>query len=105
MTGQTIVVAHYPTRITMHNIQNGREEHVLPVEPAPNGLDRRITGLWWFKKEHQPDKHAMPDMFRRGNVVVCMRRAAHTVLLSFVIYLISPLARFSTVYHEIAAAA
>ncbi|EJD03914.1 uncharacterized protein FOMMEDRAFT_167218 [Fomitiporia mediterranea MF3/22] len=69
--GQTIVVAHYPPRISLHSLQNGREEHSLLVGSLPCGSPSspRITGVWWFKRETKTDSKAMPDMLKRGNVV------------------------------------
>lgn len=72
MTGQNIVVAHYPPRISLHSLQNGREEHSLPIQSptGPASSPPRITGVWWFKKETKADKKDMPDIFKRGNVIV-----------------------------------
>ena len=70
--GQSIAVAHSPPRITLHSLQNGNEEHCLPIQSSSRAHSC-ITGLWWFKKDYKSHKHAQPDMFRRGNTVVCMR--------------------------------
>ncbi|KAL5535567.1 hypothetical protein ACEPAF_3661 [Sanghuangporus sanghuang] len=69
--GQIIVVAHYPPRLSLHSLQNGREEFSLLIQ-YPSGSPSpypRITGVWWFKRERKSDSKQLPDMFRRGNVV------------------------------------
>ncbi|KAL5495217.1 hypothetical protein ACEPAI_680 [Sanghuangporus weigelae] len=66
--GQVIVVAHYPPRLSLHSLQNGREEFSLSMQ-HPSGSPSRITGVWWFKKERKSDNKQLPDMFKRGNVV------------------------------------
>ncbi|KLO20277.1 hypothetical protein SCHPADRAFT_918366 [Schizopora paradoxa] len=68
--GQTIVVTHNPPRITLHSIQDGSEERSLPISPILlHPSPSRLTGVWWFKQERKTDKNALPDMFRRGDVV------------------------------------
>ncbi|KAH8120371.1 anaphase-promoting complex, cyclosome, subunit 4-domain-containing protein [Phellopilus nigrolimitatus] len=69
--GKSIVVAHHPPRVSLHSLQNGREEHSLSVGPSPSPMlsPPRITGVWWFKKERKINRNEMPDMFLRGNVV------------------------------------
>ena len=69
-----IVAAHYPPRITIHSIHDGKEERSLPISTpteAP-GTPVHITGIWWFKKERKDDPRAMPDLFSRRNIVVCI---------------------------------
>ena len=101
-SGQTIVLAHNPPRLTLHSLRSGREEQTLPIH-YPSGSASsppRITGVWWFKKEKQTDSKQLPDMFKRGTVVVCatMFSIRHSVfnLLS---------ARLCTVSHKITAVA
>lgn len=77
--GQTIVVTHNPPRITLHSIQDGSEERSLPISPESlHPSPTRLTGVWWFRQERKTDKNALPDMFRRGDVVVraCFNREA-----------------------------
>jgi hypothetical protein len=71
-SGQSVAVAHDPPRITLHSIQDGQEERVLPSETASNTLRRsyRITGLWWFQEEHKVTTSSIPDMFGRNNAIV-----------------------------------
>jgi anaphase-promoting complex subunit 4 len=71
-SGQSIAVAHDPPRITLHSIQDGQEEHVLPVVTPSNTLRRssRITGVWWFQEEQNVKTSSIPDMFRRNNTIV-----------------------------------
>ena len=70
-----IVAAHYPPRITIHSIHDGKEERSLPISTPTEDPSTpvHITGIWWFKKERRSNKHDLPDMFRRGNIVVCMQ--------------------------------
>src|ERR1700683_1834209 len=42
--GQSIAVAHDPPRITLHSIQDGQEEHVLPVV-TPSNTPRRSSRI------------------------------------------------------------
>ncbi|KAI5124653.1 hypothetical protein M0805_004261 [Coniferiporia weirii] len=69
--GQTIVVAHHPSRISLHSLQDGREEHSLSIKhsPSPAPSTPRITGIWWFKRERKSNKSDMPDIFRRANII------------------------------------
>jgi len=68
----SIAVAHDPPRITLHSIQDGQEEHVLPVVTPSNTPRRsfRITGVWWFQEEQNVITSSIPDMFRRNNTIV-----------------------------------
>ncbi len=73
VTGQTIVATHEPPRITLN------EDRSLPMSPVLlHPQPTRLTGVWWFKNERKADKNALPDMFRRGNVIVrvCFNREA-----------------------------
>ena len=71
-SGMIIVLTHFPPRISLHSIQNGKEERSLLIAPSPSGptVPPRLTGVWWFKNERKTKKDGLPDMFRRGNVVV-----------------------------------
>ncbi|KAL1737184.1 anaphase-promoting complex, cyclosome, subunit 4-domain-containing protein [Schizophyllum commune] len=62
--GQSIAVAHDPPRITLHSIQDGREQSSFPVE-----CDTRLTSLWWFKDERPQKKAIIPDIFKRNGVI------------------------------------
>jgi hypothetical protein len=69
--GQAIALVHHPPRITIHSIQDGREQH------SPTFVDQlsetaRLTGVWWFKDERQAEADAIPDIFKRGLDIVCL---------------------------------
>lgn len=72
ITGQSIAVAHDPPRITLHSIQDGHEERVLPVAISSNISRRsfRITGIWWFQDEPDVNTGSIPDMFKRNGTIV-----------------------------------
>ena len=68
--GHNIVMAHFPFRITLHSLENGREECSLPIELPSQSSPPWITDLFWLKKERKTNKNQMPEMFKRGNVIV-----------------------------------
>ena len=69
---QTVAVAHDPPRITIHSVQDGREEGVLTIKTPANPHRRpcKITGIWWFKEERVATRSSIPDIFRRNGVIV-----------------------------------
>ncbi|KAI9454006.1 anaphase-promoting complex, cyclosome, subunit 4-domain-containing protein [Russula earlei] len=74
--GQAIALVHHPPRITVHSIQDGREEY------SPPFVDRlsesaRLTGVWWFKDERQAEVDSVPDIFKRG---LHISGSAHSVI-------------------------
>lgn len=77
--GQSIALAHDPPRITLHSIQDGHEERVLPVVMPSNTSRRsfRITGIWWYQDEQKVDPSSIPDMFKRNGIVT---GTAHSIL-------------------------
>lgn len=72
--GQTIAVAHDPPRITLHSIQDGHQERLLPISTIspPVGVmcTTRLTGVWWSMQKKQDGTNRIPDIFKRGNDVV-----------------------------------
>jgi len=63
--GQALALVRHPPRVTIHSIQDGREEHSLPfVDQVSESA--RMTGVWWFKDERQAEVDAIPDIFKRG---------------------------------------
>ncbi|KAF5390354.1 hypothetical protein D9757_002903 [Collybiopsis confluens] len=74
--GQSIAVAHDPPRITLHSIQNGRTEHVIPVPVVGTSNISQLTDIWWFHQE-KPEKSPVPDIFRRDNIIT---GSVHSVL-------------------------
>jgi anaphase-promoting complex subunit 4 len=67
--GQAIALIHHPPRVTIHSIQDGCEEHLLPfVDQLSESA--RLTGVWWFKDERQK-VDSIPDILKRGLDIVC----------------------------------
>jgi anaphase-promoting complex subunit 4 len=67
--GQAIALIHHPPRVTIHSIQDGCEEHLLPfVDQLSESA--RLTGVWWFKDERQK-VDPIPDILKRGLDIVC----------------------------------
>jgi anaphase-promoting complex subunit 4 len=85
LPAQSIAVAHDPPRITLHSVQDGHEEGVLPVKSPDNGHRRsyKITGIWWFKDERLVTKASIPDIFRRNGIIV--RISCHKTNCYFVL--------------------
>ncbi|KAA1468251.1 hypothetical protein DENSPDRAFT_877957 [Dentipellis sp. KUC8613] len=74
--GQTVVLVHDPPRITLHNIQNGREERrACPILPLDSGT--HFTDVWWFPANEQKKTTSIPDVFQRGNNIP---GSAHSIL-------------------------
>ena len=74
-------MGHHPPRVGLHSLQNGREERSLAIDASPSlgAPSARINGLWWFRREIEEDKKKMPDIFKRGDIIVsatvlCSRR-------------------------------
>ena len=72
VTGQTIALIHHPPRITVHSVQDGHEEHSPPLVHRLSE-STRLTGVWWFKNEKQIEVNSIPDIFKRGSDIVCLR--------------------------------
>lgn len=69
--GQSIAVAHDPPRITLHSVQDGREERSLTVTPLGNdGTSGHIAAIWWFQQEKKQTTSSIPDIFKRNNIIV-----------------------------------
>lgn len=67
--GQAIALIHHPPRVTIHSIQDGREEHLPPfVDQLSESA--RLTGVWWFKDEREK-VDSIPDILKRGLDIVC----------------------------------
>lgn len=70
---QTIAIAHNPPRVTLHSVQDGHEERVLPVS-LPLHLKPmrpvRLSNIWWLAREKQETYSSIPDIFQRGNDIV-----------------------------------
>ena len=70
--GQSIAVAHEPFRVTIHSVQDGQRQLAVPFNlTKPLQVNpRRIDGLYWFPDEETRSSDAIPDIFKRGTVVV-----------------------------------
>jgi len=68
---QSIVVAHDPPCITLHSVQDGRQEGILQIQMPPNVYRRtsRITRVSWFKDERIVARSSIPDIFRRKGLI------------------------------------
>ncbi|KAH7911187.1 anaphase-promoting complex, cyclosome, subunit 4-domain-containing protein [Hygrophoropsis aurantiaca] len=69
-SGQTIAVAHDPPRVTLHSVQDGKVERLLPITP-PITLETktiRITGIWWFSGQIDTPYDSIPDIFKRNAI-------------------------------------
>ncbi|KAH9969035.1 anaphase-promoting complex, cyclosome, subunit 4-domain-containing protein [Russula dissimulans] len=74
--GQAIALVHHPPRITVHSIQDGREENSPPfVDQLSESA--RLTRVWWFKDERQAEVDSVPDMFNRS---LDISGSAHSVI-------------------------
>ncbi|KAH9985379.1 anaphase-promoting complex, cyclosome, subunit 4-domain-containing protein [Russula compacta] len=74
--GQAIALVHHPPRITIHSIQDGREEHSLPFVDRLSESSR-LTGVWWLKDEREAEVDSIPDIFKRG---LDISGSAHSVI-------------------------
>ncbi|KAI0286967.1 anaphase-promoting complex, cyclosome, subunit 4-domain-containing protein [Russula aff. rugulosa BPL654] len=73
--GQAIALIHHPPRVTIHSIQDGREEHLPPfVDQLSESA--RLTGVWWFKDEREK-VDSIPDILKRG---LDISGSAHSVI-------------------------
>lgn len=73
--GQAIALIHHPPRVTIHSIQDGREEHLPPfVDQLSESA--RLTSVWWFKDEREK-VDSIPDILKRG---LDISGSAHSVI-------------------------
>lgn len=80
ITGQAIALIHHPPRVTVHSVQDGHEVHSPPLVHKL-AETARLTGVWWFKSEKQVDADSIPDIFKRGSDIVCLRDDPRTQTL------------------------
>jgi len=82
LAGMSILISHHPPRLSIHSIQDGRQERSVSFPLVSNGsaTDFRVTGVWWLKHENPPRKEPeMPDFFKRNKTIVRFARLyAHT---------------------------
>ena len=67
-----IAVAHDPPAITLHSIQDGHQQSLLPIHgPSSHPPEKlRLSGISWFKAQESDADAAIPDIFKRGNDIV-----------------------------------
>lgn len=66
-----IAVAHDPPAITLHSIQDGHQQSLLPIQAPSHSPDKfRLTRISWFKAEKNDASASIPDIFKRGNDIV-----------------------------------
>ncbi|KIJ27172.1 hypothetical protein M422DRAFT_784993, partial [Sphaerobolus stellatus SS14] len=68
--GMSILISHHPPRLSIHSIQDGRQERSVPFPSEAKGPEFRVTGVWWFKYENIKKKGPeMPDFFKRNKTI------------------------------------
>ncbi|KZT74640.1 hypothetical protein DAEQUDRAFT_311 [Daedalea quercina L-15889] len=78
---QTVAVAHKPPRVTLHSIQDGRQERAIPLASTSAAVGTakaaNPSGIWWFTQEKKESKSDIPDIFKRGFDIT---GSAHSIL-------------------------
>ncbi|GJF00486.1 anaphase-promoting complex subunit 4 [Phanerochaete sordida] len=72
-----IAVAHHPPLVTLHSIQDGREERKLSIPRIVSESPPKLTHVWWYKEHRQDSKPGIPDIFKRQNIIT---GSAHSIL-------------------------
>ncbi|PFH54494.1 hypothetical protein AMATHDRAFT_134140 [Amanita thiersii Skay4041] len=70
--GQSVVVLHDPPQITLHSVQDGRRLMQLPILSGTTPQIHRqphFTGIWWFRDDKAQKTSAIPDIFKRNDVI------------------------------------
>ncbi|KAF8516179.1 anaphase-promoting complex, cyclosome, subunit 4-domain-containing protein [Hysterangium stoloniferum] len=69
--GMSILISHHPPRLSIHSIQDGRQERSVSFASTSElPSDFRVTGVWWLKYESPPKKGPeMPDFFKRNKTI------------------------------------
>ena len=75
MSDLYIAVAHHPPLVTLHSIQDGRQERTLSIPTEDSTKPAKLSRLLWFKEHRQEKRPSIPDIFRRQNVVVSLHLA------------------------------
>ena len=65
-----IAVAHHPPLITLHSIQDGREERKLHIQHYASRKHAELASIWWYKEHRKDEKPGIPDIFKRQNIIV-----------------------------------
>ena len=70
MLGLSFLLSHHPPRLSIHSIQDGRQERSVSFSPTSHP-DFRVTEVWWFRHENPPQKGPeLPDFFKRNKTIV-----------------------------------
>ncbi|EKM52609.1 uncharacterized protein PHACADRAFT_261151 [Phanerochaete carnosa HHB-10118-sp] len=72
-----IAAAHHPPLVTLHSIQDGREERKLDVTKSIPGNSQELTHIWWYKEHRKETKPGIPDIFKRQDIIT---GSAHSIL-------------------------
>ncbi|CAL1695872.1 unnamed protein product [Somion occarium] len=77
--GTSIAVAHHPPAITLHTIEDGRQQILLPIDLPQASASKmpRLKGIWWTQSPRRQTRSTMPDLFKRRNVIT---GSAHSIL-------------------------
>lgn len=67
-TVQSLAVISNPGMITIHSIQNGAVERAIPIALPDRTF--RVTGTWWFREEKKAGGQGLPEVFKRGEIIV-----------------------------------
>ena len=65
-------MAHHPPLVTLHSIQDGREERKLSIPKTTSGKLQELSQIWWYKEHRKETKRSIPDIFKRQNTVVSL---------------------------------
>lgn len=79
-TVQTLAVVSNPGMITIHSIQNGAVERAIPIALPDRTF--RVTGTWWFREEKKSGGLGLPEVFKRGDIIVWL---SHVQFLPFAV--------------------
>lgn len=69
--GQTIAVIQDPPSVTIHSIQDGHKETILPLlfETNVQGVHTKLSSLSWFRRDVPTERTSIPDIFKRNDVI------------------------------------
>ncbi|KAF8641031.1 hypothetical protein AX17_000676 [Amanita inopinata Kibby_2008] len=69
--GQSVAILHDPPLITLHSVQDGKRLLVLATPSPPSSVRRlpHLLGIWWFREDKRLKSSAIPDIFKRNDVI------------------------------------
>jgi anaphase-promoting complex subunit 4 len=67
--GQSIALAHDPPRVSIHSVQDGKEERSLVLQSMPDP-NTTLQNLWWFTSPQPFQDTQIPDVFQRNGIIV-----------------------------------